>query len=62
MDNQERTDLKNIRHFKGTIKDFKSFWDEMAGQNTNAYNSPEYQGFEINNTQGLRKSPHWDSI
>jgi len=57
--NQEREDLNKIRHYKGTVKDFKSFWDEMAGTNTNAYNSPEYQGYDVHPTRGPKESPHW---
>jgi len=57
--NQEREDLNKIRHYKGTIKDFKSFWDEMAGTNTNAYDTPEYQGFNVHPTRGSNQSPHW---
>lgn len=57
--NQEREDLNKIRHYKGTIKDFKSFWDEMAGTNTNAYDTPEYQGFNVHPTRGASQSPHW---
>lgn len=57
--NQEREDLNKIRHYKGTVKDFKSFWDEMAGTNTNAYDTPEYQGFNVHPTRGAIQSPHW---
>jgi hypothetical protein len=59
MDNQEREDLSKIRHYKGTIADFKSYWDEMAGKNTNAYDTPEYQGFKVYPTRGANQSPHW---
>lgn len=60
MDNQERNDLSKIRHYKGTVADFKSYWDEMAGKNTNAYDTPEYQGFdEVHPTRGAKQSPHW---
>ena len=60
MDNQERKDLNKIRHYKGTIADFKSYWDEMAGKNTNAYDTPEYQGFDdVHPTRGPKQSPHW---
>jgi hypothetical protein len=60
MDNQERQDLNKIRHYKGTIADFKSYWDEMAGKNTNAYDTPEYQGFDnVHPTRGAKQSPHW---
>ena len=60
MDNQERDDLKKIRHYKGTISDFKSYWDQMAGQNTNAFDTPEYQGFNnVHPVRGAKQSPHW---
>lgn len=60
MDNQERQDLSKIRHYKGTVADFKSYWDEMAGKNTNAYDTPEYQGFDdVHPTRGAKQSPHW---
>ena len=58
--NQEREDLNKIRHFKGSVADFKNFWDEMAGQNTNSYETPEYQGFnKVHPTRGEGKSEHW---
>lgn len=60
MDSQEREDLNKIRHYKGTVADFKSYWDEMAGQNTNAFNTPEYQGFnKVHPTRGSHQSSHW---
>lgn len=60
MDNQEREDLSRIRHFKGTVKDFKNYWDEMAGVETNAFGTPEYQGFNnVHPTRGDNQSPHW---
>ena len=40
MDSQERKDLKNIRYFKGSVKQFKQMFDDLAGQNTNAYETP----------------------
>jgi hypothetical protein len=62
MNNQERTDLNKIRHFKGTVADFKSYWDEMAGKNTNAFGSPEYQGFGgVHPIRGATKSLHWET-
>lgn len=62
MANQEREDLEKIRYYKGTVKDFKNFWDEMAGENTNAYNTPAYQGFnEVHPTRGDNQSPHWET-
>lgn len=60
MDNQEREDLKKIRYYKGTVKDFKDYWDEMAGMETNAFGTPEYQGFnDVHPTRGDNQSPHW---
>ncbi len=60
MDNQEREDLSKIRHYKGTVKDFKNYWDEMAGMETNAFGTPEYQGFnDVHPTRGANDSEHW---
>lgn len=60
MSNKERHDLNKIRNYKGTVADFKSYWDEMAGKDTNAYNTPEYQGFNnVHPTRGATQSPHW---
>ncbi len=58
--NQEREDLNKIRHFKGSVADFKNFWDEMAGKDTNSYGTPEYQGFNnVHPTRGEGDSEHW---
>lgn len=58
--NQEREDLSKIRHYKGTVKDFKNYWDEMAGTETNAFGTPEYQGFNnVHPTRGANDSEHW---
>lgn len=58
--NQERKDLSKIRHYKGTVKDFKNYWDEMAEGETNAYGTPEYQGFNnVHPTRGEGDSEHW---
>ena len=58
--NQERADLSKIRHYKGTVKDFKNYWDEMAGMETNAFGTPEYQGFnDVHPTRGEGDSEHW---
>ena len=58
--NQERSDLNKIRHYKGTVKDFKNYWDEMAGMETNAFGTPEYQGFnDVHPTRGEGESEHW---
>tara|TARA_R100001591_G_C4225505_1_gene150403 strand:- start:90 stop:299 length:210 start_codon:yes stop_codon:yes gene_type:complete len=61
MDNQERSDLKHIRYFKGSVKQFKQLFDDLAGQNTNAYDAPEYQDFNgVHPVRGEVKSPHWE--
>ena len=59
-------DLEKIRHYQGTIADFKNFFDQKASEtmgkpeNTNAYDTPAYQGFDnIHPTRGAKKSPHW---
>ena len=58
---QEDKDENAIRHYKGTVKQFKDMFDDLAGgKDTNAYNSPVRQGFDIQNTRGDVKSPHWD--
>jgi hypothetical protein len=60
--NQEREDLSKIRHYKGTVKDFKNYWDEMAGTETNAFGTPEYQGFnDVHPTRGANDSKHWET-
>jgi hypothetical protein len=58
---QEDKDQNSIRHFKGSVGQFKQMFDDLAnGENTNAYDSPEYQGFEVHPTRGTNKSPHWE--
>ena len=58
---QEDKDENAIRHYKGTVKQFKDMFDDLAGgEDTNAYNSPVRQGYDIQNTRGDVKSPHWD--
>lgn len=58
---QEDEDLDAIRHYKGTVGQFKQMFDDLAGgKDTNAYNSPAYQGFDVHPTRGANKSPHWD--
>lgn len=62
MADNEREDLKKIRYYKGTVSDFKNFWDEMAGTDTNAFETPAYQGFnEVHPTRGDNQSPHWET-
>jgi len=58
---QEDKDENAIRHYKGTLKQFKDMFDDLAGgEDTNAYNSPVRQGFDIHPTRGDSKSPHWE--
>ena len=60
---EEDNKLEKIRHFKGSVKDFKSFFDEKAGKNTNAFDTPEYQGFnKVHPTRGENESPHWKDV
>ena len=60
MDSQEKKDLKNIRYYKGSVKQFKQMFDDLAGENTNAYDTPEYQGFDdVHPTRGESDSEHW---
>ena len=57
----ENADLNKIRHFKGSVADFKNYFDQRAGENTNAFGTPDYQGFnDVHPTRGANKSPHWD--
>lgn len=52
--------LKKIRYFKGSVLDFKNFWDQKAGKNTNSFDTPPYQGFNnVHPTRGKTESPHW---
>ena len=57
--NSEDSRLSSIRHFKGTVMDFKSFWDSKAGRNTNAFNTPHYNGFGNHPVSKGNQSPHW---
>mgnify|MGYP003632159966 FL=1 len=60
---QEDKDLDAIRHYKGSVGQFKQMFDDLAGgKDTNAYGSPAYQGFDnVHPTRGEGKSPHWNS-
>jgi hypothetical protein len=60
MDTQEDKDQDSIRHFKGSVGQFKQMFDDLAGTDTNAYDSPAYQGFDVHPTRGEVKSPHWE--
>jgi len=61
-------DLEAIRHFAGTVSDFKNFFDQKAAETakkdeaeTNAYGTPQYQGFnDVHPTRGANASPHWE--
>ena len=59
---QEDKDINAIRHYKGTIKQFKDMFDDLAGgKDTNAYDSPVRQGFDVHPTRdGDVISPHWE--
>ena len=60
---QVRKDQDTIRHFKGTVKQFKDMFDDLAdGEDTNAYDSPVRQGFDVHPTRDKdNTSPHWDN-
>ena len=47
---------------KGTIKQFKDMFDDLAGgKDTNAYDSPVRQGFDVHPTRDPGViSPHWE--
>ncbi len=62
MNNKQAEELEKIRYYKGSVKDFKSFWDAQAGTNTNAYDTPEYQGYDVYPTRGAKVSPHWKTV
>ena len=59
---QEDKDENAIRHYKGTVKQFKDMFDDLAGgKDTNAYDSPVRQGYDIHPTRDHDvKSPHWE--
>ena len=59
---QEDKDENAIRHYKGTVKQFKDMFDDLAGgEDTNAYGSPVRQGFGVHPTRDKdNKSPHWE--
>ena len=62
MTKQQGDELDRIRYYMGTISDFKSFWDSQAGGDTNAYNSPERQGYGVYPTRKSVGSPHWAGV
>lgn len=62
----EDNSLDKIRHFKGSLMDFKSFFDKKAEEtlgkkvDTNAYDTPVYNGFNgVHPVRGVSESPHW---
>jgi len=60
---KENKDLNKIRHFKGSVSDFKNYFDQRAGETTNAFNTPDYQGFNnVHPTRGKTESPHWNDV
>tara|TARA_R110000796_G_scaffold218430_1_gene334375 strand:+ start:292 stop:726 length:435 start_codon:yes stop_codon:yes gene_type:complete len=61
-EDQSRKDQDTIRHYKGTVGQFKQMFDDLAdGKDTNAYDSPVRQGFDVHPTRDKDiKSPHWE--
>jgi hypothetical protein len=55
----ENPELERIRYYKGNVADFKKYFDDRAKENTNAYNAPAYQGYDVLNTTGEKESEHW---
>ena len=55
----ENPELERIRYYKGNVADFKKYFDDRAKENTNAYNAPAYQGYDVLNTPGKKDSEHW---
>jgi len=63
----QQEELERIRHYVGTLSDFKNFFDQKAAEtakkdevNTNSYGTPHYQGFnDVHPTRGANASPHW---
>jgi ribosomal protein L21E len=64
----QQEELERIRHYVGTLSDFKNFFDQKAAEtakkdeaNTNSYGTPHYQGFnDVHPTRGANASPHWE--
>ena len=60
MTDKQGEELERIRHYVGTINDFKNFWDQQAGADTNAYGTPDRQGYgDVHPTRDKVDSPHW---
>lgn len=60
MTSKQQAELERIRHYVGTLDDFKSFWDQQAGSDTNANSTPDRQGYGgVHPTRDGVSSPHW---
>jgi hypothetical protein len=60
MTQGQSEELERIRHYVGTLDDFKSFWDQQAGDDTNAFETPSRQGYgKVHPTRDQVSSPHW---
>ena len=61
---QSRKDQNSIRYFQGSVKQFKQMFDDLAdGKDTNAYDSPVRQGFDIHPTRDKDiTSDHWKDV
>ena len=46
---EDQETLDKIRNFQGSFAEFKDMMDRKAGKNTNAYDSPVYQGYGVVN-------------
>jgi hypothetical protein len=46
---EDKETLDKIRNFQGSFAEFKDMMDRKAGKNTNAYDSPVYQGYGVVN-------------
>ena len=61
MTDKQGEELERIRHYVGTLDDFKNFWDQQAGADTNAYGTPDRQGYgDVHPTRDEVDSPHWN--
>jgi hypothetical protein len=55
----ENPELERIRYYKGNVASFKKYFDDRAKENTNAYDTPAYQGYGVLKTTGAKDSEHW---
>jgi hypothetical protein len=62
--NQSRKDQNAIRYYKGSVAKFKQMFDDLAdGKDTNAYDSPVRQGYDIHPTRKEDiTSDHWKEV